>query len=191
MKKMFVLVMMMFMVIGFSNSAMACEGLNCAPTTVVNQGGSYMIQGPSMGIDGSAVIGGKLGWCGPSFGFVNVGGAYTEGHGMIGGTHNFVNVTPGKTHGITMNGNTYGQGWALGKGAAVNAGAWVNDVNIDGTTTHSVLKKNACGGTIVNKTITDTVHTHGYDFGTVAGGSLKGPGAFQGQSGMNYTKVKW
>ena len=185
-----------FGVLGFASPPFACEGNHCPPTAVVvNNGASYVVQGPSVGLTGSAVIGGNCGgWCGPSFGFLNLGGAFSHGHGMVGGTNTFVSVSPGKTHGLTVNGNVYNQGWATGKKVNVQSGAWFNDVNMVNKTNYhkDVTRKVQCGPSIT-KTINESTftRTQGTDFGAVTTGTLRGPGAFQGQAGMNYTKITW
>lgn len=201
MKKLFVIALSLFFIVGLASISSACGIYGCAPTTVVNQGGSYVVQGPSHGLTGAGVIGADLNWCGPSFGFLNIDGAITKGRGMVGGTNTFISVSPGfmgfMTHGYTLNGNTYSQGFADGKNTTAASQAWLNDVNM---TTHDTYHKdvtkvscNHCGGSFKMKSINENTFTHhvGYDFGAVAGGSLRGPGSFQTQAGVNYTKIGW
>ena len=184
-----------FGIIGFAQPAPACNGNHCPPTAVVvNDGASYIVQGPSVGLTGSAVIGGNCGgWCGPSFGFLNLGGALSHGHGMVGGTNTFVSVSPGRTHGLTVNGNVYNQGWATGNRVNVQSGAWFNDINMVNVNTHERNVRTSAPHHDTSRNVFDSTitRTRGTDFGAVTTGTLRGPGAFQGQAGMNYTRINW
>ena len=200
MKKISVLMLCVFFIFGsvaFAGPVRACEGNNCMPTTVVNQGGSYNLQGKSIGIGGGAVIGFDCNYCGPSFGFLDVGLVGVLGHGQIGGTHTFMSVTPGKTHGFAVNGNTYTQGYTTGKKAVAESGAWVNDVNMkEGYNYFRNIDKvtgNKCFTNYKTKTVTEGFKSYriGTDIGAVASGKVKGPGSYQSQAGVNYTKIKW